>query len=400
MKTTPWLITILAVFIMTGIGSAALAAYPQTMTTTSPVVNLPRPSDDPRWAKAFEHWDKRADTDEVLAALALFEELAEDKPESFEARLWLCRVNYLLAMRERGKRDHYCNKAIAAGDAALKIKPGNDTARVWRFSSIVLIRDLTEQEYLEVEALGLKYRPVRPLPVPDNDPLWAEAVKKYDERMDQGQALAAIEDFEKLDAKYPGRIEAKLFLSWSYFYLGLVETGRKERAELFRVGGEWASKALQLEPRNATACYAFAATQGSYTENAGMLAMIRYSIDLGRAIVMVVEEDPTCMYGGFSRFLAASLSTAGELAFRVAEMLGFPQDLIVRVTVYSTRQEPGYFDNHLRLAQMYIALKNMDGAKEALQTVINADPAELKYYEPENHIFKKQAQKLYDEQFK
>ena len=69
----------------------------------------------PRWAKAFGHWNKRQDTEEVGAALALFEEFAKDKPESFEAQLWLCRVNYFIAMHKRKKRLNYCKKSIAAG---------------------------------------------------------------------------------------------------------------------------------------------------------------------------------------------------------------------------------------------------------------------------------------------
>ena len=104
---------IIAAFIVMGVGSTARAAYPQTMTTTSSHVNLPRPTDVPRWAKAFAHWDKRDDTGEVVAAFSIFEEISRDKPDSFEAQLWLSRVYYLLAVRKRGDKD-YCNKGIAA----------------------------------------------------------------------------------------------------------------------------------------------------------------------------------------------------------------------------------------------------------------------------------------------
>jgi tetratricopeptide (TPR) repeat protein len=400
MKYRFWVMTIIVAVIITGVSSEVFAAYPQTMTTTSPFVNLPRPSDDPRWPMAFAHWDKREDTKEVLAALDIFEELARDKPESFEPKLWLCRVNYLMAMRERKERESYCNKSIAAGDAALKIKPGDDVARSWRLSSIVLIRDLTEEEYQEVAAIGLKYRPLRPLPVPDDDPLWAEAVKKYDARMDQGQALAAISDFKKLDAKYPNRIEAKLFLNWTYYYIGMIQPTDEEKAKLHGIGAKWGRKAVELEPRNPAANFAFASTLGGYAENTGMLTMIRHSIELGKAIMIVVEEDPTYMYGCFSRYLATSFSAAGELSFRVAEMLGFPQDLIIRASVFSTRQEPAYLDNYYRLGKMYLALNRKSEAKEALETVIKIDPATLKFYEAENKIFQKRARELYDEHFK
>jgi len=387
-----------AVVILFG-GPDSFAAYPQTMTTTSPHVNLPRPDDDPRWAKAFAHWDKREETEEAETALLILEEIAKDKPDSFEAQLWLCRVYYLMAVRKRGDK-YFSEKGVAAGDAALEIKPGDDAATVWRFSCLLLSRDLTEEEYKEVEALGAKYRSIRPLPEPDDDPLWAKAIKKYDARMDCEQAFAAIRDFKKLDAKYPDRIEPKLYLSWSYYYLGLAEPDKEKKAEFFKTGADWARKAITIETRNPAANYFFIATLGSYVEVEGTLAMVRHSMELAKALILVCEEQPTYMYGGFSRFLAASLAEAGELSFRVAEMLGFSKELIVRLTVYSTKQEPGYFDNHFRLAQMYISLGREEDAKKSLEYVIDGDPADLKYYEPENRIIQKQARKLYDENFK
>ncbi|MCP4752408.1 MAG: hypothetical protein GY866_16060 [Proteobacteria bacterium] len=128
--------------------------------------------------------------------------------------------------------------------------------------------------------------------------------------------------------------------------------------------------------------------------------MVRHSIEMSRAVVVVVEEEPTYMYGGFSRYIAASLATAGELSFRVCEMLGFPQELIIRVSRFATRMEPACIDNHIQLAKMYITLGKMDEAKKSLETAINTDPATLKYYEAQNRIDQKEARELYDEHFK
>jgi len=400
MKPTRYAALIIIFFAVMAVARASWAAYPQTITTTSPWVNLPRPSDDQRWAEAFSHWDKRAETDEVIASIAIIEDIARDKPDCFECHLWLCRMNYLMAMRKLRQRDNYCENSIESADRALEIKPGDDVARYWQLASLVLLRNLTEEEYKEVQALGLKYRHVRPLPVPDNDPLWAEALKKYDARMDRGQALAAIEDFRKLDEKYSDRIEVKLFLCYSYYWLSEFETTRERKAELNGIGAEWGRKAIQMEPRNPAANYAFAVTMGTYAENTSMLTIIRHSIEISRAIIVVVEEEPTYMYGGFSRYIAASLAVAGELSFKVCAMLGFPEDLIIRISVFSTKLEPACLDNYLQLALMYITLDRMDEAKQALETVINGDPAILKYYEPENRIVQKEARELYDKHFK
>ena len=400
MKSARCLAFVIFFFLIMGFISTARAAYPQTITTTSPWINLPRPDDDPRWAKAFVHWDKRADTEQVDAALALVEQIAGEKPESYEARLWLCRINYLMAMRYRKERDGYCKKSIAAADQALKIKPDDDLAKYWRLSSIVLLRELSEEEYQQVHSLGLKYRHVRPLPALDDDPLWSKALAKYDERMDPENARAAVKDFEKLDSKYPERIEPKLFLSLLYYSLGENEPDNDAASKLYGEGAEWGRKAILIEPRNPAANYCFSITMGRHCERKGMFAMVRHSIAMSKAVVVVVEEEPTYMYGGFSRYIAASLATAGELSFRVCEMLGFPQELIIRVSRFATRMEPACIDNHIQLAKMYITLGKMDEAEKSLETAINTDPATLMYYEAQNRIDQKEARKLYDEHYK
>jgi tetratricopeptide (TPR) repeat protein len=399
MKSILYTTLVIIFYIVTVITDASWAAYPQTITTTSPWVNLPRPTDDPRWAEVFSHWDKRADTDEVIAAIEIIEGIAKDKPDSYECQLWLCRMNYLMAMRKLGKRDDYCRKSIAAGDRALKIKPGDVNAQFWRFASMVLFRELTEEEYREVEVLGSRYRHLTPLPIPDDDPLWAEAIKKYEARMDRDQALAAIEDFKKLDAKYPDRIEPKMYICYTHYWMSEFETTKEGIAKWNKIGAEWGRKAMEIEPRNPCANFLFAVTIGRYAESTGVLAIARHAVETARAIILLCEEDPAWLWGGFSRFLAASLSVAGEISFRVAAMLGFPEDLILRLTVFSTRLEPACLDNYLQLAHMYITLDRMEEAKQALETVINGNPAILKYYEPQNHMVQKEARELYDKHF-
>ena len=115
---------------------------------------------------------------------------------------------------------------------------------------------------------------------------------------------------------------------------------------------------------------------------------------------MVIEEDPTHLYGGFSRYIAEALAKVGKVALQVCAFLGFPEDQVSRVTIYSTKLEPACIDNHLALAKMYISFGRANEAKKTLEKVINADPAVLKYYEPENRRDQKEAQEIYNKQFK
>ena len=65
MKSIKRLALMILLVMAIGMASTSLAAYPETLTSPYPWVNMPRPTDDPRWAKAFEHWDLRAETDGI-----------------------------------------------------------------------------------------------------------------------------------------------------------------------------------------------------------------------------------------------------------------------------------------------------------------------------------------------
>jgi len=391
-------IILLAIMVM---ASTSRAGYPQTLTSPYPWVNMPRPTDDPRWSKAFEPWDQRGETEQALAAIAIVEEIARDKPGDYEPQLWLCRMNFLMAMRDIKDRANYCRKSIAAGDQALKIKPRDMLASYWRFNSVQLLRDMTEKEYQQFHEIVLPYRNVRPLPVPKSDPeLWAEALKKWDARTDPKQARAAIEDFKKLAAKRPGQIEPKIYLAMAYYYVSDFETTKEATAKVVLNGVDYARQAVQIEPRNPAANFAVALVLGHYGDNTGMVTIVRHSIEIAKSLQVVIEEDPTHLYGGFSRYIAEALAKVGEVALNVCSILGFPKDQVNRVTIYSTKVEPACLDNHLELAKMYISFGKMDEAKKTLEKAINADPAVLKYYEPENRRDQKEAQGIYNKHFK
>jgi len=260
---------------------------------------------------------------------------------------------------------------------------------------------MTEGEYQRFHEIALKYRHIRPLPVPETDPeLWAEALKKWDARMDREQALAALEDFKKLEARHPDRIEPKIFIAHSYFWLGRLETTDEGMAEVTFKGVEPARMAVRIEPRNPAANYAVALTLGQYAGAKGMIALLRHGIEIARSLQVTIEENPTHFYGGFSSYIAMAVSEVGELAIKICSILGFPEDQVMRVTIYSTKLEPACFDNLLALAKMYLTLDRMDEAKETLDKIINGDPAVLEYYEPENRLDQKEAQEIYDQHFK
>ena len=373
-------------------------AYPQTTASDSPFVNLPRPDDDPRWAKAFSHWDKRGDTDEVMESVRIFEALDADKPGEMYPQMWLCRSYFVLALRNRSERYDYARKSVAAGDKALAISPGDDNVWYWRAAAIVLHREFNEEELEEVRTFGKKYRHLSPLPG-INDPMFKQAAQLWNERSDKKQLDALIEVLKKIEAGAPDRVEPKIWLCAAHFTRRMFEDSDGEKAKWAKMGIKYGEAAIEIKPRNPAANYFAACCQGEYGALTNALNIARYSMDIGKELQVIVEEDPQFYFGGFSRYFAAAIGATGPLVAKIADFLGFPEDLIVRISKFAVNYEPDYFSNHYDRAEMLIALDRKKEAKEELLYVLNTDSARLPGYELENRFAKGEARALYNEHF-
>lgn len=366
---------------------AAGAAGARPLTTTNPFLNLPCPDDDPRWAQAYAHWDLRADTAEAVQAEALFEALARDKPDKVEVWLWLGRSRYLLGIRLRNEEQvAMMKRASEALDRALKLDPGNGFARYWRWSAMIFFHEFTDKDFAEIHAFGRKYENLRELTVPDDDPMWQEAIKHWDARSKYEEGKKAIAIFIKLEKKFPDRIEPKLWLLRSNYWMHYVEPTEEGKADWCMKAVEWGRKAIAMEPRNPAADYLTAASLGMYGTHTGFYNMVRYAYEITQLLTVVMEEDPNYFYGGVSQYFALAIARAGSLVGKSLSLVGFSQDLIVKNTTFACNYEPRYLRNFLALGEMYLALGKKDEARKNLEIVINADPSALKNMEPENRV--------------
>ncbi|MFO8056628.1 MAG: hypothetical protein R6V10_04970 [bacterium] len=379
---------------------AAGAEYPQSITTSSPFVNLPRPEGE-LWDKAFQKWDQRGDTEKVKAALDLFQAIADEHPENAVAWLWVGRAMHLAGMREGGDgRDQWMKKSAAAFKRSLHLEPGNRFAVYWRISAIVLMRRLTEDENQRLSKLGRKYDHLRELPVPDDDPLWEEAMSHWDKRLDRAELQKTIDLFHKLEKKYPERIEPLMWLCRGYYWMHYHADTEEDKAKWCWKSAEWGRKAVELEPRNPAANYWTAAGLGQYGTNKGYIAMARYALEMANKLKVVAEEDPNYYYGGLSQYFALAVARAGKLVAKTAGILGFSEDLILRLSLLAREYEPRYLRNTYALGELYVYQGKMDKAKKMLEETMEADPAALPHFEPDNRIAKKLARQLYNKHFK
>ena len=378
------------------------AAYPQTLTTTTPFLNLPRPTDDPRWKEAFAHWDRREDTAEVMQALARVEALARDYPDRAVVQVWLARVTFMAGIRTKNdlpRQVEWMKKSVAAADKALALEPDNGFARYWRYCAMAFYHAFTPQEFAEIRGFGAKYRHLRELPAPDDDLLWAAALSHWDQRLDRGESLKAIAGFEQLEKKYPARIEPKLWLMRVNYWMHYISPTEEEKARWAKIAAEWGKQALAIEPRNPSANYLTAASYGMYATHTSFLNYVRYALEIVERLTVVMEEDPNYFYGGCSQYFALAIARAGSLVSRSIGVAGFSEEVIVRNTVFASHYEPGYLRNHLALGEMYLAQGKTEEGRKMLEKVLRSDPTELKNMEPENRVAQDLARELWAEHF-
>ena len=106
-----------------------------------------------------------------------------------------------------------------------------------------------------VPAFASESLPFPEPPTRTDDPLWGRAVSLWENRRQDLEALKALEVFQALSEKYPGRIEPRIWLCRAYYFLGMLESGGKKRNPLLRKSINSCQKALELNPENVYALY-------------------------------------------------------------------------------------------------------------------------------------------------
>ena len=94
---------------------------------------FPVPEDTTRWKDALEAWDARSDLTRARDAVAIWEEIARENPESFAAFGWLARAHYWLGENEetRKGKEKIFYRGYTYGQKALELRPRDPAAHFW-----------------------------------------------------------------------------------------------------------------------------------------------------------------------------------------------------------------------------------------------------------------------------
>lgn len=154
-----------------------------------------------------------------------------------------------------------------------------------------------------------------------------------------------------------------------------------------------------MEPRNPAANWWTATNLAQYSFQTSPLNIAKNAFEILRLLQIIIEEDPNYYYGGLSQFIALGLARAGKIARKGIELMGYPMEQIERAMKFASVYEPRYLRNHFVLAELYIAVGKKEEAREKIDFVLNADPADLPLQEPENKIAQKLVKELLEKHF-
>lgn len=197
-----------------------------------------------------------------------------------------------------------------------------------------------------------------------------ELVAQADEML---LSLADMETAQEILAKYEmaaETIDNKYDVNWKMsrivYHIGNHTADKKEQQEIFTRAIVLAEKAIALEPEKPDGHYWMAVNNGSFGESKGVMKSLGLVKPIKASMNKVIELDRSYEDGGADRVL-------GRVFFKVPGIAGGDKDESLRRLLKSIEFGPNNPRTLLYLGETYLALKEIDKAREALDKVLNIE---------------------------
>ena len=195
-----------------------------------------------------------------------------------------------------------------------------------------------------------------------------ELVAQADEML---MSLADMDTAKDIPAKYETAaetIENKYDVNWKMsriiYHIGNHTEDKKMQQEIFSQAIVLAEKAIALEPEKADGHYWLAVNNGKFGESKGVMKSLGMVKPIKESLNKVIELDRTYEEGGADRVL-------GRVFFKVPGIAGGDKDESLRHLLKSIEYGPNDPVTLLYLGETYLALNEIDKAREALDKVVN-----------------------------
>jgi len=186
-------------------------------------------------------------------------------------------------------------------------------------------------------------------------------------------SLADMKTAKDILAKYETAaetIENKYDVNWKmsriFYHIGIHTADKKEQQEIFTNAIALAEKAIALEPEKPDGHYWLAVNNGKFGESKGVMKSLGLVKPIKESLNKVIKLDRSYEEGGADRVL-------GRVFFKVPGIAGGDKDESLRRLLKSIEYGPNDPVTLLYLGETYLALKEIDKAREALDKVVNME---------------------------
>ena len=186
-------------------------------------------------------------------------------------------------------------------------------------------------------------------------------------------SLADMETAQDILAKYETAaetIENKYDVNWKmsriFYHIGTHTADKKEQQEIFSNAIVLAENAIALEPEKPDGHYWLAVNNGKFGESKGVMKSLGLVKPIKESLNKVIKLDRSYEEGGADRVL-------GRVFFKVPGIAGGDKDESLRHLLKSIEFGPNDPVTLLYLGETYLALKEIDKAREALDKVVKME---------------------------
>ncbi len=199
--------------------------------------------------------------------------------------------------------------------------------------------------------------------------LIAQGDKLYAEMKDMATAQEALSKYREAISKAEDKYEAYWKTSRILYFIGDHTESKKEKKTIFSQGIYYAKKAVALEPEKPDGYYWLGVNYGVYGEAKGVVKSLSLVGDIKEAMNKVIDLDREYEDGGPDRVL-------GRVYFKLPGFAGGDKKKSLEHLLKSKEFGPNDPLTRYYLADTYLALKEVDKAREELEYALNmeADP--------------------------
>lgn len=196
--------------------------------------------------------------------------------------------------------------------------------------------------------------------------LIAQGDKLYAEMKDMATAQEALSKYREALLNAEDKYEAYWRTSRILYFIGDHTEIKKEKKVIFSQGIYYAKKAVALEPEKPDGYYWLGVNYGVYGEAKGVLKSLSLVDDIKEAMNKVIDLDREYEDGGPDRVL-------GRVYFKLPGFAGGDKKKSLEHLLKSKEIGPNDPLTRYYLADTYLALKEVDKAREELEYVLNME---------------------------